>query len=158
MIDLKTLKDYTLMKGKLYCIMSGGILSRCVGQEKALRKLKEVHGRTCGLCCEINLYRRLQRVGFYQPSMGKDADLFQTQCKTCHLAIDREESYATFTSEDWRSLFLQYLAKGVLPQKHNERYKLKKLAVHYFYMRESFLRKDMMETYYDVWVRKKRGK
>ena len=75
MADLKTLKDYTLMKGELYRRMSGGILSRCVGQEGALRKLKEVHGRTCGFCCEINLYHILQRVDFYWLSMGKDANL-----------------------------------------------------------------------------------
>ena len=82
--------------------------------------------------------------------MGKDADLVQTQCEACHLATDREESYAVFTSEDWRSPFMQYLAEGVLSQKHSERYKLKKLAMRYFYMRESFLRMDMMETYYNV--------
>ena len=100
MADLKTLKDYTLMKGELYRRMSGGFLSRCVGQEEALRELKEVYGRTYGFCCEINLYRRFQRVSFYWPSMGKDANLVQTQCKACHLATDREESYAVFTSED----------------------------------------------------------
>ena len=59
MADLKTLKDYTLMKGDLYHKMPGGILSRCLGQEEAQRKLKEVHGRTCGFCDEISLYRRL---------------------------------------------------------------------------------------------------
>ena len=42
MADLKILKDYTLVKGELYCRMPIGILSRCVGQEKAQRKLKEV--------------------------------------------------------------------------------------------------------------------
>jgi len=72
---LKTLKDYTLVKGELYRKMPGGILSRCVGQEKAQRKLKEVHDITYGFCEEIRLYRRLQRAGFYWPSMGKDADL-----------------------------------------------------------------------------------
>ena len=46
MTDLKTLKDYTLVKGELYRMMLGGILSRCVGQEEAQRKLKEVHSRT----------------------------------------------------------------------------------------------------------------
>ena len=35
MADLKTLKDYTLMKGELYRKMPGGILSRCVGKEEA---------------------------------------------------------------------------------------------------------------------------
>ena len=34
--------------------------------------------------------------------------------------------------EDRRSLFLRYLAEGVLLQKHEERYKLRKLVTYYF--------------------------
>ena len=64
--------------------------------------------------------------------MGKDANRVQTQCGTCQLAANREESYAMFISEDWRSLFMQYLVEGILPQKHNEKYKLKRLATRYF--------------------------
>ena len=64
--------------------------------------------------------------------MGKDTDLVQTKCEACHLVVDREESYAMFTNEDWRSPFVQYLTEGVLPQKHSERYKLRKLATRYF--------------------------
>ena len=64
--------------------------------------------------------------------MGKYADLVQTQCKACHFAADTEECNAIFTSEDWRSPFMQYLTKGILPQKHSEKYKLKRLAVPYF--------------------------
>ena len=104
--ELKILKDYALVKEKLYRRMPGGILSRCVGQEEAQRKLKEIHDKTCGSCGEVSLYRRLQRAGFYWPSMGKDADQVQTQCGTCQLAADREESYAVFISEDWRSPFM----------------------------------------------------
>ena len=48
------------------------------------------------------------------------------------MAIDKEESYDVFANEDWRSPFIQYLTKGNLPQKHSERYKLRKLATHYF--------------------------
>ena len=47
MVDLKALKDYNLVKGKLYSMMLGGILSRCVGQKEAHKKLKEVHSRIC---------------------------------------------------------------------------------------------------------------
>ena len=72
--ELKMLKDYALVKEELYRRMSGGILSRCVGQEEAQRKLKEIHDKTCGSCEEVSLYCRLQRAGFYWPSMGKDAD------------------------------------------------------------------------------------
>ena len=102
-----------MVRGELYRRMPGGIL-------------------TCGSYGEVNLYYRLQRAGFYWPSMGKDADQVQTQCKTYQLAADREESYAMSASEDWRSLFTQYLTKGILPQKHSERYKLRRLATRYF--------------------------
>ena len=40
MAELKTLKDYVLMKGELYHRMPGGILSRCVEHEEVQRKLK----------------------------------------------------------------------------------------------------------------------
>ena len=71
MAELKILKDYILMKGELYRRVPKGILSRCVGHEKAQRKLREVHGRTYGFYDEISLYHRLQRTGFYWPNMSK---------------------------------------------------------------------------------------
>ena len=102
-----------MVRGELYRRMPGGIL-------------------TCRSYGEVNLYCRLQRVGFYWPSMGKDADQVQTQCKTYQLAADREESYAMSASEDWRSPFTQYLTEGILPQKYSERYKLRRLTTRYF--------------------------
>ena len=77
--ELKVQKDYAMVRGELYRRM----LSRCVGQEEAQRKLKEVHDKTCGSWGEVNLYRKLQEASFYWPSMGKDANQVQTQCKTC---------------------------------------------------------------------------
>ena len=71
-------------------------------------------------------------MGFYWPNMSKGADLVQTQCETCHLAIDKEESYTVFATEDSRCPFMGYLAEEILKQKHGERYKLRKLAAHYF--------------------------
>ena len=132
MADLKTLKDYTLMKGELYRKMPGGMLSRCVGREEAQRKFKKAHGKTCGFYSEISLCRRLQRAGFYWPCMGKDANLVQIQCEAYNLVADKDESNDVFTNENWRSPFVQYLTEGILPQKHGEKYKLKRLAVRYF--------------------------
>ena len=79
--------------------------------------------------------------GFYWPSMGKDVDQVQTQCEACQLAVNKEESYAVFVSEDWRSPFVQYLTEGILPQKHSERYKLKRLATQYFFHDEVLFKK-----------------
>ena len=104
-VEMKILKDYALVKGELYRRMPGGVLSRCVGQEEAQRRLKEIHDMTCRTYGEVSLYRKLQRTGFYWPSMSKDADRVQTECRTCQLAVDREESYAVFASEDWKSPF-----------------------------------------------------
>ena len=56
--ELKILKDYTLVGEGLYRRMPGGILSRCVGQEEAQKKLKEVHDKTCWSCGEVSLYRK----------------------------------------------------------------------------------------------------
>ena len=50
-------------------------MSRCVGHEGVQRKLKKLHGRTYGFCGKINLYRRLQRTGFYWLDMVKDVNL-----------------------------------------------------------------------------------
>ena len=94
--------------------------------------MKEIHDKTCGSCGEVSLYRRLQRTGFYWPSMGKDTNRVQTKCEICQLAANREESYVVFTNEDWRSPFTQYLTEGILPQRHSERYKLKRLGTRYF--------------------------
>ena len=119
--ELKVLKDYALVRGELYRRMLGGVLSRCLGQEES-----------CGSWGEVKLYRRLQRASFYWPNMGKDTNQIQTQCKTCQLAADKEESCTVFTNENSRSPFTQYLTKGILPQKYSKRYKLKRLATRYF--------------------------
>ena len=112
--------------------MPGGILARCAGHREAQKKLEEVHSRTCGFCREVSLYRRLQRVGFYWPNMRKEADQTQSQCEAYQMAIDRKETYVVFTEEDWRNPFVEYLAGGILPRKHEGKYKLKRLVTHYF--------------------------
>ena len=62
---LKMMEDYTLVRRELYLRMPGEVLSKCVRQEEAQRKLKEVHDKTCRSCGEVNLYHRLQKAGFY---------------------------------------------------------------------------------------------
>ena len=46
--------------------------------------------------------------------------------------IYKEESYAVFVTEDWRTPFMEYLAQGILPTNRTPAHQLKKLAVRYF--------------------------
>ena len=70
---LKILKDYALMAGELYKKLPGGVLARCLNPSESTKRLKEVHEKSCGLRGSVSLYRRLQRLGYYWPEMGKQA-------------------------------------------------------------------------------------
>lgn len=48
------------------------------------------------------------------------------------MAVYRKESYVVSTEEDWRNPFVEYLARRILPRKHEGKYKLKRLVTHYF--------------------------
>jgi hypothetical protein len=67
--SLKVLKDYTLIGDQLYIKLPGGILARCLDKKDTTKRLLDVHAKTCGHGKSINLYRRLQRIGYYWPSM-----------------------------------------------------------------------------------------
>ena len=42
------------------------------------------------------------------------------------------ESCAVLNTSDWRVPFLEYLIEGILPDNHEEAYRLKRLATRYF--------------------------
>uniref|UniRef100_A0A2N9H996 Reverse transcriptase domain-containing protein n=1 Tax=Fagus sylvatica TaxID=28930 RepID=A0A2N9H996_FAGSY len=139
--DFKEIKDYTLISGELYHRLLGGVLARCISIQEAKRKLIEVHEKTCEGGGGISLYRKLQRLGYYWPNMGREAVDLQSQCLTCQLQHDNEEVYVTFASTDWRIPFLEYFLEGILPQTHKEVYHLKRLASRYFVEGETLFRK-----------------
>jgi len=45
---LRVLKDYALMVGKLYKKLPGGVLARCLSPGESIKRLKEVHKKSCG--------------------------------------------------------------------------------------------------------------
>uniref|UniRef100_A0A2N9E8D5 Integrase catalytic domain-containing protein n=1 Tax=Fagus sylvatica TaxID=28930 RepID=A0A2N9E8D5_FAGSY len=106
--DLKMLKDYVLIAGDLYRRLPGGVLARCVNLQEAAKKLTEVHERCCELRDGVSLYRRLQRLGYFWPSMSKEAASLQEQCSFCQHQHESDQIYATFVSSDWRTPFLEY--------------------------------------------------
>ena len=58
-VDLREIKDYTLISRDLYRRLLGGVLARCISVEEAKEKLLEVHEKTCGDGGAVRLYRRL---------------------------------------------------------------------------------------------------
>lgn len=71
--SIKELKDYTLIEGKLFRRLLGGILSKCINEKEGKLKLEELHSQVCGVAKTINLYKRMQRMGYYWPNMSKEA-------------------------------------------------------------------------------------
>nr|XP_023873753.1 uncharacterized protein LOC111986358 [Quercus suber] len=64
--------------------------------------------------------------------MNKEATTIQEKCQECQFSVDKEESYAEFVTEDWRTPFMEYLAQEILPTDLALAYQLKKLVVRYF--------------------------
>ncbi|XP_075665914.1 uncharacterized protein LOC142635678 [Castanea sativa] len=129
---LKVLKDYALMVGELYKKLPGGVLARCLSPSESIKRLKEVHEKSCGASGSVNLYRRLQRLGYYWPEMSKQAATIQGQCTSCQYTFDQKDSCAALTASDWRVPLLEYLIEGILPDNHKEAYRLKRLVTRYF--------------------------
>ena len=63
--SIKELRDYTLIEGELYRRLPGGILSRCINEKEGKLRLEELYTQACGIAEKINLYRRMQRMGYY---------------------------------------------------------------------------------------------
>ena len=120
---LKILKDYALMAGELYKKLPRGVLARCLGPGESIKRLKEVHEKSCGPSGSINLYRNLQWLGYYWPEMGKQAATIQEQCINCQNIFNQMESCAVLATSDWRIPFLEYFIEGILPDDHEGAYR-----------------------------------
>ena len=130
--SIKELKDYTLIKGELYRRLPREILSRCISENKGKMKLEELHIQICMVTERVNLYRRIQHMGYYWPNMSKEVTTIQEKCQNCQLWVDKEESYAIFVVEEWRTPFVGYLTEGILLADKKLAHQLKKLAIPFF--------------------------
>ena len=84
-------------------------------------------------------------MGYYWPNMNKEASTVQERCQRCQLLVDKEESYAVFVTEDWRTPFMEYLAQGILPTDRILAHQLKKLVVRYFLQNGILFKKGYSE-------------
>ena len=61
------MRDYTLIEGKLYKRLLGGILSKYISKKEGKLRMEELHNQVYGVAEKIGLYRRMQRLGYYWP-------------------------------------------------------------------------------------------
>ncbi|KAG5552838.1 hypothetical protein RHGRI_010819 [Rhododendron griersonianum] len=113
-ITLSNLKHFTIYQGVLYYRGSGGLLARCIGEEEAKVKVQEVHERSCGTG-DASLYRRLQRQGYYWPTMVTDAAELQSKCSKCREIPSKAECNFIGVYSDWRKPYIDFLTDGTLP-------------------------------------------
>lgn len=114
-VSLKELKNYFLLHGALYYRNPDGSLLRCLGNDEAGEKLKRIHEETCGHTLVVTLYRRLQRMGYYWPSMEAQSRNLQRSCPNCQTPPHHLEALTVRHTEDWREPYIKYLRDNELP-------------------------------------------
>ncbi|KAJ1399527.1 hypothetical protein SESBI_30290 [Sesbania bispinosa] len=121
----KTTKDYYELNGQLYRKSTDGLLMKCVIENEGGKKLECLHFAMCGQDGP-SLYRRMQRVGMFWPSMKMHCEEIQRACPNCR---EGRESFEVNAIEgDWRHELKEYLSYGVTPESPLDAEKLKKKA------------------------------
>ncbi|KAJ1394091.1 Ribonuclease H-like superfamily [Sesbania bispinosa] len=121
----KAVKEYHQIHGQLYKRSHEGLLMKCVAESAGMQKADNLHHATCNVEGP-SLYRRMQRVGMFWPTMKAYCDQVQANCASCREA--KEWVGINVIEGDWRQPIRQYLEKGTLPLEHREADKLKRKA------------------------------
>ena len=80
---------FAYLNDTLYRRSFDGILLRCLSKDEATRALFETHSGTCGAHqAGPKLAAQLKKIGYYWPTMVKDAMKFASSCKMCQLHGD----------------------------------------------------------------------
>ena len=81
--------SFILRNDVLYKRSYEGVLLRCLDQKEAYATLKEAHGGECGAHQGgRNLHHRVRHMGYYWPTMAKDAIEFVKKCHQCQIHAD----------------------------------------------------------------------
>ncbi|KAJ1387521.1 Ribonuclease H-like superfamily [Sesbania bispinosa] len=95
----KAIRDYQVLKGKLYRKSPEGLLIKCVTASEESSKLNCLHQTMCGQGGP-SLYRRMQRIGVFWPTMKVHCDGVQDICTMCR--DDKLHVEVNVIEEDWR--------------------------------------------------------
>ena len=76
----------------LFWINYDGVLLICLEHKDADKVLKELHdGPTSGNFTGNTTTHKILRVGYYWPTLFKDAHTYARNCKTCQISARREK-------------------------------------------------------------------
>ncbi|XP_026443639.1 protein NYNRIN-like [Papaver somniferum] len=110
---------------------AGGSLARCVNKREAEKLLQELHAETCGQTGTVHIYRRLQRMGVYCPSMSAQASALQDNCADCQ-APPQPAEVCTVEEIDWRRPYIDFIQHKRLPSDRQAALKIQKKAARFF--------------------------
>jgi ribonuclease HI len=81
---VKKTSRFVIIRDTLYCRSTEGTLLHCLNPNKALTTLTEVHNGICGSHSSgLTLAKKLLRIGYYWPTMEKEAHHFVQKCLQC---------------------------------------------------------------------------
>jgi hypothetical protein len=84
--------QYRLINLVLFRINYDGVLLICLEREDADKVLKELHdGPTGGHFTGNTITHKILRVGYYWPTLFKDAHTYARNCKTCQISAGKEK-------------------------------------------------------------------
>ncbi|KAG9458279.1 hypothetical protein H6P81_002787 [Aristolochia fimbriata] len=85
----RTAPRYVFISDVLYRRSYEGLLLRCLSKEEGLQVLKETHGGICDAHqAGPKLHLQVKRLGYYWPTMLRDAIEMAQTCKPCQLHAD----------------------------------------------------------------------
>ncbi|XP_026450782.1 uncharacterized protein LOC113350893 [Papaver somniferum] len=130
-IPVQALKQFVMIRGALYYRAAGGSLARCVNKREAEKLLQELHAETCRQTGVVHLYRKLQRMGVYWPSMSAQASALQDNCVDCQ-APPQPAKVCTVEKTDWRQPYVDFIQHRRLPSDKQAALKIQKKAARFF--------------------------
>jgi hypothetical protein len=84
--------QYRLINLVLFHVNYDGLLLRCLKHEYADKVLKELHdGPVGGHFTGNTTTHKILRVGYYWPTLFRDAHTYARNCKTCQMSTEREK-------------------------------------------------------------------
>ncbi|KAJ1410974.1 hypothetical protein SESBI_21508 [Sesbania bispinosa] len=124
-IFTKANRDFHELRGRLCKKGTDVLLMKCVTEVEGGEKAECLHQAICGQGGP-SLYRRMQRVGMYWPSMKACCNEMQRACP--HYREESEMLEVNAIENDWRKTIKEFILFGTTPDSPREAEKLRKRA------------------------------